>query len=214
MEAQESASLFVPIHRKIAHMAKPTKTNSGKLVFRPLTAKTWPDMEVLFGSRGACGGCWCMTWRLARSEFEKNKGEKNRRALRKIASSGAPVGMLAYTTKQAVGWCSIAPRDQFPALGRSRVLRPVDEQPVWSVTCFFVAREYRRSGVTPLLLRAAVAYVKKYGAKIVEGYPTEPSSENMPAVFAWTGFASAFREAGFEEVARRSANRPIMRSST
>jgi hypothetical protein len=33
----------------------------------------------------------------------------------------------------------------------------------------------------------------------------------MPPVFAYTGIASAFRAAGFEEVARRSATRPILR---
>ena len=93
----------------------------------------------------------------------------------------------------------------------SRILAPVDDQPVWSVTCFFVARPFRRVGVSAQLLKAAVALAAKLGAKIIEGYPVEPRKDPMPDVFAWTGMASAFRKAGFKEVARRAASRPIMR---
>ena len=87
----------------------------------------------------------------------------------------------------------------------------MDDQPVWSITCFFVARAYRGQGLTVALIKAAVAYAGEQGAEMVEAYPVEPKSEEMPAVFAWTGFASAFRQAGFEEVLRRSETRPIMR---
>jgi GNAT superfamily N-acetyltransferase len=110
-----------------------------------------------------------------------------------------------------VGWCALAPRATYVRLGTSRNLKPVDEQPVWSVSCFFVARPYRRRGVTVQLLRAAVKHARSRGARIVEGYPIEPGDGNVPAAFAWTGFVPAFREAGFDEVARRSPRQPIMR---
>ena len=92
-----------------------------------------------------------------------------------------------------------------------RGLAPLDETPVWSVTCFFVAKDFRRQGVTVKLLRAAVEFVRERGGRVVEGYPVEPYSDAMPAAFAWTGLAAAFRKAGFKECARRSAARPIMR---
>ena len=152
-----------------------------------------------------------MSFRLPRAVWEKQKGEKSRRAFQKIVASGAPTGVLAYVGKEPVGWCAVAPREDFVRLEKSRVLKPVDDQPVWSVTCFFIAKKYRRSGLTELLLRAAVEYARKRGAKIVEGYPHDPPSGEMPEVFAWTGFLSAFRKAGFKEAARRSATRPIMR---
>ena len=181
--------------------------------FYPLTPKRWPDIEQLFGPRGACGGCWCMLWRLKRADFEKQKGSTNKRALRKIVESGKPAGVLAYHGGQPVGWCAVAPRLDFPALGRSRILRPVDDQPVWSVTCFFIARGYRRKGLATKLLGAAVNYAHEQGAKIIEGYPTDPRTNSIPDVFAWTGLAAAFRKAGFQEVARRSLTRPLMRVS-
>jgi GNAT superfamily N-acetyltransferase len=177
----------------------------------PVTAERWNDLEVLFGRNGACGGCWCMLWRMTRSEFEKHKGDGNRRSLRKIVKSGAAPGLLAYAGADPVGWCAIAPRESYPALDRSRTLKPVDAEPVWSVTCFFIARPFRRRGVSLQLLRAAVEYAAGRGARIVEGYPVIPRKSAMPDVFAWTGLHSCFTAAGFQEVARRSPSRPIMR---
>jgi GNAT superfamily N-acetyltransferase len=179
--------------------------------YHPLTAERWADLETLFGKRGACGGCWCMWWRLKRSDFDRQKGEVNREALHGLVSDGQVPGILAYVDGAPVGWCAVAPRDTLPALDRSRILKRIDDQPVWSVNCFFVARPYRRRGMTVGLLRAAVAYAAEEGAQIVEGYPVVPRNPSMPDVFAWTGMLSAFQQAGFVEVARRSETRPIVR---
>jgi GNAT superfamily N-acetyltransferase len=183
-----------------------------KLRVVPLTMDRWDDFERLFGPRGACGGCWCMTPRLTAAEYEKNKGAGNRSAMRKLVRSGkrAP-GLLAYLGRTPVGWCSIEPRESFGRILRSRILEPVDGEPVWSIACFFIAKEHRRRGLSVALLEAAVRYARSRGARVVEGYPVEPRRDPMPEVFAYTGVAAAFRKAGFEEVARRSPTRPIMR---
>jgi len=189
----------------------PSKRGSARLRFAPLSPATWSDFEQLFGERGACGGCWCMWWRLRRSEFDRQKGEGNRRAMEALVASGDQPGILAYLGEAPVGWCAVAPREAYPVLGRSRILKPVDETPVWSIVCFFVAKQHRGQGVSVALLRAAVDHVRRSKGRVVEGYPVEPRQDAMPAAFAWTGLASAFRRAGFEECARRSATRPIMR---
>ncbi|MCL4561347.1 MAG: GNAT family N-acetyltransferase [Chloroflexi bacterium] len=152
-----------------------------------------------------------MWWRLTRSQFEKQKGEGNRDAFHEIVRKEQQTGILAYHHGAAVGWCALAPRESYPALDRSRILRPVDDEHVWSITCFFVARPYRRQGLTVFLLQAAVKYARASGAAIVEGYPVEPREGKMPDAFVYTGLAGAFRRAGFVEVARRSETRPIMR---
>ena len=180
--------------------------------YHPLTCDRWGDFEELFGSRGACGGCWCMFWRLTRKEFNAGKGEGNRAAMKALVESGDIPGLLGYLGGRPVGWCSLAPRGQFPALARSRVLRPVDDQPCWSVSCLFVHRAYRNQGVAGLLLAAAVDYLKDKGVRFLEGYPVEPwVGKPMPAAFAWTGIPKVFAANGFVEVARRSPTRPIMR---
>lgn len=191
----------------MAHAARAKST----LQLHPLTPERWTDFETLFGKRGACGGCWCMWWRQTRSEFEKNKGTKNKRAMKKIVSSGQVPGLLGYADGNPVGWCAVGPRDSYPVLQRSPVLKPVDDQPVWSITCFFVAKPHRGKGVSGALLEAAVAYARSQGARIVEGYPVEPKKGRMPDAFAWIGLPSTFRKAGFVEVLRRSRTRPIMR---
>lgn len=152
-----------------------------------------------------------MLWRLKRSEFEKQKGDKNKTALKAVVDSGEAPGILAYANGSPIGWCAVAPRETYPALDRSRVLKRIDDKPVWSIVCLFIAKEYRRKGVSVELLKAAVKYVRKRGGRLVEGYPVEPRKDAMPDVFAWTGVASAFLKAGFVECERRSETRPIMR---
>lgn len=181
------------------------------LVFRPVTPGRWRDLEELFGPRGASAGCWCMFWRLRRRAYERGKGLWHKRAMKKIVAAGPPPGLLAYAGGKPVAWCALAPRERYPALERRPVLKRVDAQPVWSVPCFFVARPFRRRGVTAQLLRAAMAYARRQGARILEGYPVDTKGRHRAAAASYMGFPSAFRRAGFQEVARRSETRPIMR---
>lgn len=193
-------------------MPRKSRTTSGPaLEVLPLTSERWEDLEKLFGERGACGGCWCMWWRLTGREFDAGKGEGNRRAMRSIVDSGRIPGILAYHDGTPVGWCSVAPRSEFGRLSRSRLLRPVDDQEVWSIVCLFVARPERGSGIAVRLLEEAVKFVAGQGGTVVEGYAVEPKNDRMPEVFAYHGPAAAFRAAGFQEVTRRSPTRPIMR---
>lgn len=185
---------------------------SAALLCTPLTHERWADLEKLFGAKGACGGCWCMCWRLPRKQFDAQKGAANRLAFHALVEAGPPPGVLAYCGAEPVGWCAVAPRESYVTLSRSRTLKPVDSRPVWSVTCLFIHRTMRRKGVSVELLKAAADFVKASGGVVVEGYPVQSSKGNsMPDVFAWTGTVAAFRKAGFLEVARPSATRIIMR---
>lgn len=177
----------------------------------PATPERWDDLERLFGPRGACAGCWCMWWRRERGEWSKGQGEGNRRALRSVVRGGDPPGLIAYFDGRPAGWIALAPREAYPRLERSRHFKPLDDRPVWSVTCFFVAREFRRRGLTVRLLKAAADHARRRGATMLEGYPVEPGKGRMADAWVFTGLASAFLRAGFREVARPSRTRPIMR---
>ena len=153
-----------------------------------------------------------MLWRLSRKQFEQQKGNGNKSAMKALVDSGEVPGILAFSGKKAVGWCAIAPRDSYPALTRSRILKPIDDRPCWSVACLFINRTFRNKGVSIELLQAAVSFARSRGANIIEGYPVEPKPGiKIPPAFAWTGISLSFERAGFNEVARRSATRPIMR---
>ena len=180
------------------------------LSFHPLTQKLWRDFELLFGENGACGGCWCMHWKLRGKAYEENKGEGNRQLQKSIVDSKTVPGLLAYSDGYPIGWVAIEPRSQYPRLAHSRVLAPIDDKEVWSITCLFVEKKHRRKGVAVALIQAAAQYAASRGAHIVEGYPIDSQGEAAP-VFIFTGTASAFKQAGFKEVSRTAPTRPIYR---
>ena len=170
------------------------------LVVHPANPERWADVERLFGERGACGGCWCMEWRLPRREFLAGKGESNRERLQALVAGERAPGVLAYTDAEPVGWCAVAPRAEYGFLSRSRILAPVDDEPVWSISCLFVDRRFRRQGVSRLLLQGAATFARNCGARVVEGYPIDAVGGQMADAFVWTGLYSSFVAAGFEEV--------------
>jgi GNAT superfamily N-acetyltransferase len=178
--------------------------------FQALTPENWPDLDILFGTHGTYGGCWCMWWRLTSSEFRKQLGRGNKRAMKKIVDSGEVPGILAYVGGQPAGWCSFGPREKFGRLERSPTLRRVDQEPVWSIVCYYVDKTYRGQGLMEKLTRAAIDYAGGQGVKIVEGYPLELTGK-VRLEAAFTGIAPLFRQMGFVEVLRRAENRPIMR---
>ncbi|OHD72595.1 MAG: hypothetical protein A2177_04650 [Spirochaetes bacterium RBG_13_68_11] len=182
----------------------------GRITWKPATAAEWNDLVELFGPRGACGGCWCMWWRLSRRDFARLKGDGTRRALKRLVDRSPAPGILTYDGDRPVGWCCVGPREDFPLLERSRVLARVDDEPVWSIVCFFVARDHRRKGLTRRLIAAAVAHARGHGARIVEAYPTDAGTD-QPDAFVYTGLVSAFSANGFVETVRRSKRRPILR---
>jgi GNAT superfamily N-acetyltransferase len=182
-----------------------------RLTFAPVTPERWRDFETLFGARGACAGCWCMWFRGTRAVYEKSQGAGNKRRMKKIIESGEAPGIIAYRGDEPVGWCAVGPREIYAALERSKIMGPVDDKPVWSVTCLFIRKEYRRRGGSVRLLDAVAKQAASQGARIVEGYPVDARTPDEPDPFMFHGPASAFRQARFKEVARRSPSRPIMR---
>ncbi len=127
---------------------------------RPLTPELWPALEDLFGSNGACNGCWCMYWRIGAAYRKRPRG-KNKTAFREVVKHGPPPGLLAFDGDLAVGWCQLTPRDALPWLERTWRLARVDAVPVWSLSCFYVRKGYRRKGVMAALIAAATQAARR-----------------------------------------------------
>jgi GNAT superfamily N-acetyltransferase len=185
-----------------------------KLEVRPVTADRWTDFERVMGPRGAYSGCWCMWWRVqSRSTFAGPAKERNvrmKRAMRRLVSSSVVPGVVAYVDGEPAVWCSIAPREDFVALERSRTYTRIDDTPVWSVVCFYAAKEFRGDGLMSKVLRSASEWAREQGARVIEGYPVEPETKATP-VDLYMGTRTSFERAGFREVARTTNGKPVMR---
>jgi GNAT superfamily N-acetyltransferase len=178
-----------------------------KLTIRPLTPELWPALEDLFGQEGPASRCWCMYWRIG-SEYRKRPPDANKAAFRELVKGGPPPGLLAFDGDLAVGWCQLTPRDALPWLDRTWRLKRVDDVPVWSLSCFYIRKGYRRWGVATALIAAALDAARRAGAPALEAYPLD--ADLTPSA-SHTGYASTFARAGFKIVARHVPPRPIMR---
>ncbi len=178
----------------------------------PLTKKNWSKLLQLFGPKGAGANCWCMHFRLNKSDHEEGKSnDGNKNAFKQLVWENKPTGLIGFYEDLPIAWCALSPREDFVRLQKSRVHRPIDDEKVWSIPCTFVAKEFRKYGVSVELLKGAVIYAKKQGIKILEAYPTIPTQEKLPDGFAWIGLYKSFERAGFKIVDRTSKHRPMVR---
>lgn len=179
---------------------------------RPLDESTWPSLQKLFGKRGACGGCWCMLWRQTHSEYEKNKGARNKSDLRQLISASKPLGVIAFDNDIPIGWCSVSPRDSFPRLQRSKLFknRKGNYKTLWSITCLFITKEHRRKGLSSTLIGHAAQFAFNNGADAVEAYPII-AKEKIADAFAWVGLFNSYKKVGFKKIAQPSPTRLLMR---
>jgi len=186
------------------------------LVVHPLTPARWPDLEAVFNARGCslARGCWCMYYRRSGARAAPPPGtgsaEAGRAALKALVDAGRPPGLLGYYDGTPVGWVSLGPREDYARLARSPVMKAVDDRPVWSIVCFVVPSAWRGQGVARALLAGAIGYAGRQGATLLEAYPVDQSGGCADDAL-WFGTKSMFDAAGFEEVARRRPQRPVMR---
>jgi GNAT superfamily N-acetyltransferase len=183
------------------------KESAMKHTIQPLTPDLWPALEDLFGEQGPVSRCWCMYWRIG-SDYRNRPRDANKAAFCELVRCGPPPGLLAFDGDLAVGWCQLTPRDVLPWLDRTWRLKRVDDVPVWSLSCLYVRKGYRKRGVTSELIAAAVDAAKRAGAPALEAYPLDA---NLTPSASSTGYVSTFKRAGFKIVARHVAPRPIMR---
>ncbi|MBV6647487.1 MAG: GNAT family N-acetyltransferase [Cyclobacteriaceae bacterium] len=185
---------------------------STDLRFEPLTKNNWNSFIELFGKNGAGANCWCMHFRLNKSDHEEGKvNDGNKNAMKQLVWNNQPTGLLAFFEDIPIAWCAFSPREDFVRLQKSRVHQPIDDKKVWSVPCTFVKKEFRKQGVSVALLVGLVEHARKKGIKIIEAYPTIPTQERLPDGFAWIGLYKSFERAGFEIVDKTSKHRPMVR---
>jgi len=169
----------------------------GKVTIAPVSDETWDDFERLFSARGSPHYCWCAAYRF-RQAHELSKAQR-KAAMRELVRAGTPIGVVAYDGDEPIGWCSVAPRETYAKLERSRTMprKTPAATPTWTVLCFFVMRPHRQQGITRALLRGAIAYARSQGAKVIEGYPFDTANVTSTHRAHSSVFAAArFRREG------------------
>jgi GNAT superfamily N-acetyltransferase len=189
------------------------RASAMKVTTKELTPDLWPALESLFGRNGACGGCWCQAWRIEKGDrWNEIKGPAARERLCNGVLDGSVHGILAFLQDKPVGWCTFGPRNSFPRLNRARTLKCDDSSEVWSIPCFFVAREYRCKGIASAMLQHALRAIKQAGVRVAEGYPSKPDAAGRYIdTFAWTGTQALFREARFIVVGNAEGSKQRVR---
>ncbi|MCG3171977.1 MAG: hypothetical protein GMKNLPBB_00118 [Myxococcota bacterium] len=191
------------------------QAEAGNIRCELLEPHHWDDLARLFGPNGACGGCWCMWWRVERGgkTWDDMKGAKAQAAFRKLVESGAARGVLAYDGGEPVGWCAFGPRADFPRLDRVKAYAGSGGEGVWSINCFYLPAKRRGQGVARKLLRAAVEGCRAGGARVIEGYPITSTVDGrkIEGVFAFTGPEKIFLELGFARKLGSEPHKPVVR---
>ena len=151
-----------------------------------------------------------MTSRLPAASYQKTKGEGNKRLLKKMVAANEYLGVIAYTGKEPIAWCSVSPKERLLQQKNSRLLRLTENTDTWSIVCLFILPAWRRKGVSSIIIEGAYQYAISKGARIVEAYPVIPRNDKMPDVFAWTGIWKSYQKAGFIIAGNPSESKYIM----
>jgi GNAT superfamily N-acetyltransferase len=192
-------------------MHETTNPVRSNLKFKPLAVDNWNQFEELMGDKGGCGGCWCMSFRLTSREFSENKYQNNKGLMYDLVKSCRPTGLIATYKGQAVGWIAFAPREDYKRIERSKAFKRPDDKPVWSITCFFIKKEFRKMGLSEEMIKGVIEYAKKNNIHSLEAYPAIPYADNVPPPFLWVGILSAFARNGFHVVRQNGKSRVMVR---
>jgi GNAT superfamily N-acetyltransferase len=169
-----------------------------------VTPDRFEDFADVINPNRRATHCWCLSHRLRTSDIEALGGGDRERAMRALCERPIPPGVVTYRDGRPVGWCNLGPREEIPRLVRSRLIRPIDDVPVWSIVCLVVRGGHRRQGVTGHLLEGAVAWAASQGAPAVEAHPVDPPGR-MDTTMAFVGTRAMFERAGFRVVGTTDA---------
>jgi GNAT superfamily N-acetyltransferase len=170
---------------------------------KSLDRTTWPEFERLVERHnGVWGGCWCMGFHaegVGRGKTAaQNRSEKETRVRESRAHAA-----LVYDGPTCVGWCQFGPTDELPRIKHRRAYdQGASGLPDWRITCFFVAKGFRRRGVGSAALEGALRQIAQLGGGTVESYPEDVEGRKVSSSFLHNGTVAMFEGHGFERTRR------------
>lgn len=170
----------------------------------PVTPDRFEDFADVINRNRRANHCWCLSHRITAGEIAELGDGSREQAMRRLCERENPPGVVTYLDGEPVGWCNIGPRSEITRLARSRLIRPIDDVPVWSIICVIVRPGHRKQGVTQHLIEGAVEYAGSRAAPAVEAYPVDPPGR-MDLTMAFVGTRTMFEKAGFHVVGTTKA---------
>ena len=183
------------------------------ITVRPVSEALFDDVQTVFGDRGQAARCQCQGYRLGWYAQHSDDVQGRRELLRDQVIEGH--GLVAYLDGEPVGWCSLAPRSDYPYLrqttwkGRTE---DKDDASIWAVTCFVTRAGVRHQGVSRALAAGTVELARDRGARAVEAYPMKPApGKDVTWGEMHVGALSAFIAGGYRVVHMPSLRRAVVR---
>lgn len=181
--------------------------------YQRLTPLLWNDFETLFlRDKGTHASCFCVYNRITMGEYIQSTVEWRRAKSKEWVLSGQATGVLLYEESIPIAWCQYGKASEFGAFDRRKdyiaLNLPDHLRPTWRITCLFVSKEHRKTGLSGQALDAALVEIAKAGGGVVEVFVLKnPKREKIE----FTGSVEMYQRRGFSYVAPIGTTTHLMR---
>jgi hypothetical protein len=175
---------------------KAAAVDPGALTVRPLDATTWAAYAALMERHnGVFGGCWCTYFHTMAAE-KTYDADSNRELKERLVRTGRAHAALVFDGDEAVAWCQYGSPSELPNIYHRKEYDETSErEPDYRITCLFVDKRYRRSGVSAVAVQGVLDLVAAAGGGLVEAYPHDNDGKKVSVLY--TGTRALFERAGF-----------------
>lgn len=184
-------------------------------VIKPLTPETFPAWLALADKHnGVWGGCYCSYFHDSTEQTVKDDYDRATFKER-LVNEGVAHAALVFEGDDAIAWCQYGSPAELPGIYHRRQYDAAETRPApWRITCFFVDRDHRRSGVAREALEGALGLIASAGGGEVVSFPNELApGKRTSSSFLHNGTRAMFEKAGFTFERHIGTSKTVMRKT-
>ena len=184
-------------------------------VIKPLTPETFPAWLALAQKHnGVWGGCYCSYFHNGTAETAKDDYDRPTFKQR-LVHEGIAHAALVFKGDAAIAWCQYGSPEELPNIYHRKQYDAGETNPApWRITCFFVDRDHRRSGVAYEALGGALSLIAEAGGGEVVSFPNElVPGKKTSSSFLHNGTRAMFEQAGFTFERHIGKSKTVMRKT-
>ena len=158
------------------------------------------------------GGCYCSYFHGDTAQTVKSEHD-GPTFKRRLVEEGVAHAALVFDGDDAVAWCQYGSPDELPGIYHRKQYDAGETRPApCRITCFFVDRDHRRSGVAREALDGAVDLIAQAGGGEVVSFPNELTpGKRTSSSFLHNGTRAMFEKAGFAFERHIGKSKTVMR---